>query len=110
TRDLGYGAIHYLRELRHAGRPEMGAMITIQENHMVPLAFGSFTDPATGRPRVREVDIHSGSYRVATEYMIRLEREDLEDPTKLGPIAAAAGKGPETFRARYGYLVQPRSG
>jgi ATP-dependent phosphofructokinase / diphosphate-dependent phosphofructokinase len=107
TRDLGYGAIHYLRELRRAGRPEIGAMITIQENHMVPLAFGSFTDPATGRPRVREVDIHSGSYRVATEYMIRLEREDLEDPTKLGPIAAAARMSPEAFRARYGYLVQP---
>jgi 6-phosphofructokinase len=110
TRDLGYGAIHYLRELRRAGRPEIGAMITIQENHMVPLAFGSFTDPATGRPRVREVDIHSGSYRVATEYMIRLEREDLEDPTKLGSIAAAARMSPEALRARYGYLVQPPSG
>src|SRR6185295_8739192 len=96
----------YLRELRRAGRPEIGAMITIQENHMVPLAFGSFTDPATGRPHVREVNIHSGAYRVATEYMIRLEREDLEDPTKLGPIAAAARMSPEALRARYGYLVQ----
>jgi 6-phosphofructokinase 1 len=54
---------------------------------------------------VREVNIHSGSYRVATEYMIRLEREDLDDPTKLGPIAAAARMSPEAFRARYGYLV-----
>src|SRR5437867_2938820 len=105
TRDLGYGAIHYLRELRRAGRPELGAMITMRENHMVPLPFGSFTDPATGRPRVREVNIHSGSYRVAIEYMIRLEREDLDDPAKLGPIAAAARMSPEEFRARYGYLV-----
>ena len=105
TRDLGYGAIHYLRELRRAGRPEMGAMITIRESEMVPLPFGSFTDPATGRPRVREVNIHSGSYRVATEYMIRLEREDLEDPAKLDLIAAAGRMSPEAFRARYGYLV-----
>ena len=105
TRDLGYGAIHYLRELRRAGGPEIGAMITMRENHMVPLPFGSFTDPATGRPRVREVNIHSGSYRVAIEYMIRLEREDLDDPAKLGPIAAAARMSPEEFRARYGYLV-----
>src|SRR5713101_6917759 len=105
TRDLGYGAIHYLRELRRAGGPEIGAMITIRENQMVPLPFGSFTDPATGRPRVREVNIRSGSYRVAIEYMIRLEREDLDDPAKLGPIAGAACMSPEEFRARYGYLV-----
>ena len=80
-------------------------MITIRESQMVPLPFGSFTDPATGRPRVREVNIRSGSYRVAIEYMIRLEREDLGDPAKLGPIAAAARMSPEEFRARYGYLV-----
>jgi 6-phosphofructokinase 1 len=105
TRDLGYGAIAYLRELGRAGRPDFGAMITIQDNEMVPLPFGSFNDPETGRPRVREVNIQSGSYRVAAEYMIRLEREDLEDAAKLGPIAGAARMTPEAFRSRYGYLV-----
>jgi 6-phosphofructokinase len=105
TRDLGYGAIDYLRSLLRDGRDEWGAMITIQDQHMVPLPFGSFSDPDTGRTRVREVDIQSGSYRVATEYMIRLEREDLEDPAKLEPIAAAAMMTAEAFRERYGYLV-----
>ena len=28
---------------------DLGAMITIQEGHMVPLPFGSFSDPETGR-------------------------------------------------------------
>jgi len=105
TRDLGYGAIDYLRTLINAGREELGAMITIQEDHMVPLPFDSFTDPDTGRPRTRLVNLESGSYRVAKEYMIRLEREDLADPGKLEPIAEAAGMSAAAFHRRYGYLV-----
>ena len=107
TRDLGYGAIDYLRRLYSSGSQEGGAMITIQHDQMVPLPFGSFTDPATGRPRVRRVDIDSGTYRVAREYMIRLEQDDLDDPEKLGAIAAAAGLAPEALIERYGYLVRP---
>jgi 6-phosphofructokinase 1 len=106
TRDLGYGAVDYLRGLYAGGRDELGAMITIQEGHMVPLPFGSFSDPETGRVSVRQVNLDSSSYRVAREYMIRLEPEDLEDPEKLGAIADAAGMSGEDFRARYGYLVE----
>jgi hypothetical protein len=47
-------------------------------------------------------------YRTATEYMIRLEREDLDDADKLAPIASAAELSPEEFRERYGYLVEGR--
>jgi len=109
TRDLGYGAIDYLRMLLSEGRDEVGAMITIQEEQMVPLPFGSFTDPETGRPRTREVNIDSGMYRVATEYMIRLEQDDLDDPGKLGAIARAARMSPEEFRRRYGYVLRART-
>jgi 6-phosphofructokinase 1 len=109
TRDLGYGAVDYLRGLYGSGSGDIGAMITIQEDHMVPLSFGSFTDPATGRPQIREVNVRSGAYRVATEYMIRLEREDLDDPGRLEAIAGAAGMDAEEFRGRYGYLVELRS-
>ena len=84
-------------------------MITIQEEQMVPLPFGSFTDPETGRPRVREVNVDSGMYRVATEYMIRLEQEDLDDSEKLKAIADAARMSPEEFRERYGYVVATRA-
>jgi 6-phosphofructokinase len=109
TRDLGYGAIDYLRTLLQEGGDEVGAMITIQEEHMVPLPFGSFNDPKTGRPRVREVNIDSGMYRVATEYMLRLEQEDLDDPEKLKAIADAARMTPDEFRERYGYVVTARA-
>jgi 6-phosphofructokinase len=104
TRDLGYAAVDYLKRVLTGNEP--GGMITIQEGHMVPLPFGSFTDPQTGRVRIRLVDIESSSYRVTREYMIRLEREDLTDPEKLQPIAAAAGLTPGAFVDRYGYLVQ----
>jgi 6-phosphofructokinase len=109
TRDLGYGAVDYLRQLYGSGADDIGAMITVQEGELVPLPFGSFTDPETGRPRIREVNIRSGSYRVATEYMIRLEQEDLDDPAKLAAIAEAASMTPEAFRDRYAYLVDLRA-
>lgn len=104
TRDLGYGAVDYLRRVQ--GGDEPGCMVTIQEGHMVPLPFGSFSDPETRRVRIRLANVESSSYRVAREYMIRLEPEDLGDPEKLGPIAGAAGLTPEAFRDRYGYLVK----
>ena len=56
TRDLGYGAVDYLKGL---GGSELGGMITIQEGHMVPLPFGSFNDPETGRVRIRLANVES---------------------------------------------------
>jgi len=103
TRDLGYGAVAYLKRILAAGQP--GGMITLQEGHMVPLPFGSFSDPETGRVRIRLVNTESSSYQVAREYMIRLDHEDLENPDKLLPIATAAGLTPQDFRDRYGYLA-----
>jgi 6-phosphofructokinase 1 len=73
---------------------------------MVPLPFGSFSHPETGRVRIRLVNTESSSYRVAREYMIRLDPADLADPGKLDPIAAAAKLTPEAFRDRYGYLAE----
>ena len=32
-------------------------MVTIQDGHLVPLPFGSFNDPATGRVRVRLANV-----------------------------------------------------
>ena len=104
TRDLGYSAVDYLKQALQDGQP--GGMITIQEGHLVPLPFGSFSDPGTGRVRIRLANCQSSSYRVARQYMIRLDREDLQDPDKLRPIAEASGLTPQAFRDRYGYLAQ----
>ena len=106
TRDLGWGAFDELRRLLDARSSEPGAMITLHDGHLEPLPFGSFDDPATGRPAQRLVNTDSTTYRVATEYMIRLTQEDLADPERLAPIAAAAQMSPEAFVERYGYLVE----
>ncbi|HUJ05187.1 MAG TPA: diphosphate--fructose-6-phosphate 1-phosphotransferase [Streptosporangiaceae bacterium] len=103
TRDLGYGAVDYLRRVLEGDEP--GGMTTIQDGHMVPLPFGSFSDPQTGRVRIRLVNVESSSYRVAREYMIRLDREDLDDPERLRSIAAASGLTASAFRDRYGHLT-----
>jgi 6-phosphofructokinase 1 len=103
TRDLGYGAVAYLKQALESGEP--GGMITIQDGHLVPLPFGSFTDPETGRVRIRQVNVESSSYRVAREYMIRLNREDVMESERLAPIAKAAGLSPAAFLRRYGYLT-----
>jgi len=105
TRDLGYGAVEYLRDAIREGSSEPGAMITIREGLMEALPFGSFSDPETGRVRIREANVESHSYRVAREYMIRLEPEDFEDAGSLSALAGAAGVTPGEFRERYGYLV-----
>jgi ATP-dependent phosphofructokinase / diphosphate-dependent phosphofructokinase len=95
--------VDYLKRALVGDQP--GGMITIQDGHMVPLPFGSFNDPQTGRVQLRLVNVESSSYRVAREYMIRLDRADLEDPDKLRPIAQACGLTPGAFRDRYGYLA-----
>ncbi|HEB52276.1 MAG TPA: 6-phosphofructokinase [bacterium] len=108
TRDLGFAAIEYLRSLLRgeaASAVEAGAMVTMQHGEVVPLRFGTFDDPATGRPRVRAVNPRSEGYRVARAYQIRLEPDDLADASRLAPIAAAANMSPAAFRDRYGYLV-----
>jgi 6-phosphofructokinase 1 len=104
TRDLGYSAVDYLKQVFDSNEP--GGMITIQDGHMVALPFGSFTDPETGRVQLRLVNVESSSYRVAREYMIRLDRDDLTNPDKLDPIAAAAGLSPAAFRDRYGQVAE----
>jgi 6-phosphofructokinase 1 len=53
------------------------------------------------------VDLHSEHYRVAREYMIRLEPEDLADDRQCARLAEAAGMNLEEFRAEYSRTWAP---
>jgi ATP-dependent phosphofructokinase / diphosphate-dependent phosphofructokinase len=99
TRDLGYCASTYLLE------GGSGAMVTLVNGHFRPVRFTDMLDPNTGRTRVRLVDVQSAHYQVARRYMVRLRREDLDDPDQLGALGRVAGLEPEEFRARFGYVV-----
>ena len=99
TRDLGYCAAKYLLSGGNA------AMMSMQAGHFVAIPFAALLDPRTGRTKVRLVDISSTRYAIARRYMIRLRRDDFDDPRELGKFAATAGLSVEEFRRQFGYLV-----
>jgi hypothetical protein len=63
-----------------------GAMISLQGGHFVPVPLGALFDAQSGRMRVRLVDLLSTRYAIARRYMIRLRRDDFEDPHELGKL------------------------
>lgn len=99
TRDLGYCAAQFLLDGGNA------AMVSIQNGRFIPIPFEQILDPATGRTRVRMVDVESESYTIARRYMIRLSPDDFGQPQELSRHAATAGLSPEAFRSRFEYLV-----
>ena len=99
TRDLGYCATKYLLSGGNA------AMISIQAGNFVPVPFRELLDPETGRAKIRMVDIRSTRYAIARRYMIRLRRDDFEEPLKLAKIAKTAGLSVDAFRKEFEYLI-----
>ncbi|MEO8077290.1 MAG: diphosphate--fructose-6-phosphate 1-phosphotransferase [Acidobacteriota bacterium] len=99
ARDLGYCAAKYLVAGGNA------AMISMQGGHFVPVPFSEMIDAATGRTAVRLVDITSTRYAIARRYMIRLRRDDIEDPHEVARLANTAHLTPEEFRREFEYLV-----
>lgn len=51
------------------------------------------------------VDIHSHRYQIARRYMIRLRRDDFEDPHELAKFAATCKMTIDEFRQSFEYLV-----
>ena len=99
TRDLGYCAAKYLLAGGNA------AIISMQGGQFVPIPFARMIDPATGRARVRGVDITSTRYAIARRYMLRLRRDDFDDPHELAKFAATCGLSLQEFRAQFEYLI-----
>ena len=96
ARSLGYSAVRFLM------RGDSGALISIQNNEAVPMRFEDIKDPATGKTRVRKVNIKSVQYRIARGSMMRMEKEDLDDPG----LANAYRMPPKEFKERYAYLFE----
>ena len=80
-------------------------MISMQGGRLVPIPFDTMIDPDTGRTRVRAVDVDSTRYQIAKRYMIRLRKEDFDDPHDLAKLAAIAHCSADEFRAKYAYLT-----
>jgi ATP-dependent phosphofructokinase / diphosphate-dependent phosphofructokinase len=104
TRDLGYCAAKYLIAGGNA------AMVAMDGGHFVPVPFERLLDEKTGRARVRLVNVESTRYAIARRYMIRLRRDDFEDPHELAKLAATARIPLPDFRREFEYLAayEPR--
>lgn len=101
TRDLGYGAVKYLRS---RASETAGAIISFVGGRMRPLPFDSMINHETGRMQPRKVNIEGEAYECARHYMFRLEKSDFDDSRKLAKLAATAGMSAEQFKERFGYL------
>jgi 6-phosphofructokinase len=100
TRDLGFYAAKYLEE------GGSGVVVTIELDHFKPIPLTEMMDAKTGRMAVRAVDVASERYRVARQYMVRLNKSDFDDPHQLARIAATAKVGTDEFQKEFGYLVE----
>ena len=98
-RDLGYCASKFLLE------GGSGCLMSMQAGRFVPVRLADLIDPRTGRMQVRMVDVQSTRYAIARRYMIRLRRDDLEDPAELESLAASCSLTPAQFAEQFGYLV-----
>ncbi len=100
TRDLGYCAAKFLISGGNA------AMVSMQGGNFKPIPFSQMLDPQTGRTRVRMVDIHSTRYAIARRYMIRLRRDDFEDPRLVKKFADVVKLAPAEFHEQFHRVVE----
>ena len=105
TRTLGYGAVRALLEGTEMEISRGGGLVCLKEGRLEIMPFAEIIDPATQRTRIRRVDIHSESYRVARKYMIRLEKADLANQEMKLRLAAAAKMEPDEFERQFGAVA-----
>lgn len=97
TRDLGHSAVEYLYKGGNGG------LILGDE----VMSFEDLRDPATGKTKVRLVDINSMTFKVARQYMTRLEVSDFTGQTpELVKVAGYMKMTPEDFTAKYQEIVE----
>jgi 6-phosphofructokinase 1 len=99
VQDLGYAAVQYLL---NGGS---GAIVAINRGKVIPLSFSELADGVTGRLRIRPVDIDSDSYKVARQYMVRLEPADFAEVKSTARLALIGKLSREEFEHRFRYLV-----
>ena len=101
TRTLGFGAVRYLLG------GGSGALIALSGGHVTPIALEDLLDPQTGRIRTRLVDSTTEAYRVARDYMVRLEPSDFANDDAVVQLAAQTNLTPAAFRAEFEAVALP---
>src|SRR5262249_10651190 len=106
VKTLGYGAVEFLLNSDASTSNIAGGLVCIVDGQLRYLKFEDLMDTKSKKTSVRPVDISKPAYKVAREYMIRLEREDFENPERLEKLVRAASgreepRATENFRKRF---------
>jgi 6-phosphofructokinase 1 len=108
VKTLGYGAVEFLLNPNQQTAAIEGALVCIVNGELQYLKFTDLLDAKTKKTSVRTVDLTKPSYKVAREYMIRLEREDFEKPELVERMAeAASGKDKSLSAAEFKKQFEP---
>jgi 6-phosphofructokinase 1 len=99
VQDLGYAAVRYLLG------GGSGAIVSINRGQIIPLNFQDMADPLTNRMRLRQVDIDSDSYKVARQYMVRIEPSDFAEVKTTARLALIGKLSKEEFEQHFKYLI-----
>jgi len=102
TRTLGYGAARLL--LSDAGLA--AGIVCLDDGRLRMIPFSEIQDPETGRIPARMVDVASEHYRVAREYMIRIQPSDLTEASSLKRLAEAAEMSPDAVKERFSPIFE----
>ena len=102
SRTLGEAAVDFLLE------GGTNAIITVQNNQIVPIPYDQIIDPETGRTEVRMVNIDSYRYRSCYKTMARLKPEHAGDTALFQKLSALTNLSAAEFEQRYGYLTGSR--
>ena len=115
VKTLGYGAVQFLLNPGKGDEEVNGALVCLVDGQLQYLRFADLLDAKTKKTTVRSVDIAKPAYKVAREYMIRLEREDFTDEARLKALADAYSTGaarcaPEEFKKKFAHVTGELSG
>jgi len=110
VKTLGYGAVEFLLNPNQQTATIDGALVCIVNGELQYLKFTDLLDPRTKKTSVRSVDLAKPSYKVAREYMIRLEREDFENSELMQRMARGASSqdkpiSVEDFKKKFAPVV-----
>jgi 6-phosphofructokinase 1 len=99
TRTLGAGAVEFLADGKGHG------LMSIQDGRNVAIPFEQLRDPATGKVRIRRVDVEGAYWKAAIALQSRLRAADLEGAA-LEKLAKAAKLDAKAAKDRYAPLVK----
>ena len=102
TRNLGFSAVEFLM------KGNSNEVIYIDANTCKTIPFRELFTTECGAKPIRKVNKDSVFYRIAREYMIKLEERDFEDPVRLKELSRIAGVTPERFKEEF-YHVTDRT-